>query len=342
MSKQQRRSLSGSQRRHESRDMTRFIAEPMPSPRAAQVELLEPNNAFATAAYAAARQSLGSPCWLFGLESAGRLLTGCFGFTHRGRVNHVLEIPSVPGRGGTDFYLGLLDFCRRERVTGLDLGSYSSAGADIPRLPRESARRSRLEWILDVSSEGASAELGDNHRRSIARARKLGVTSRCTTDNAAVTTHCQLMEFSLTRRAARGEAIDVGREAAEAFARSAMEAGAAEIHQACLSGAVVASVLLLRARRGAYYYSAGNSPEGMQSGASAFLIRSIANTLADHKADTFNLGDAGPDNPGLYRFKSGFGARAVALEAARACPFTLRRTPMAAVLYFGRQLLGAR
>jgi hypothetical protein len=82
---------------------------------------------------------------------------------------------------------------------------------------------------------------------------------------------------------------------------------------------VLSSVLVLTAECGAYYQTAGTSPEGMACGASPFLIHEIARYLQERHMEVFNPGGAAPDNPGLFRFKGELGAEAVPLECAGYC-----------------------
>lgn len=321
----------------------RFVVDHAPSTAGmALVERLVPANAFATVAYARARQSLGESCLVLGLESDTAMMnSACFAFIREGRVNRSMEVPSLPAMDRPDvFYAGLLNFCHARRVTVLEVNSYASPSAEIAPLPRERVRHARLEWVLDLSSVATWEHLASNHRRSISRARRLGIRIRRTNAVTAVIAHCRLMETSMERRTRRGEAVDFEPGSADAFARMVVESGAGVIYQACLAEEVLASVLILLAQRGAYYHSAGNAPAGMKAGASAFLVASIAEALAHENKEVLNLGDARPDNAGLYRFKSGFGARQVPLASVVSCPFTIRQSPIAAVLYFGRHLLG--
>jgi hypothetical protein len=54
----------------------------------------------------------------------------------------------------------------------------------------------------------------------------------------------------------------------------------------------------------------------MKSSASPLVIYEAAAALRADGLRVFSLGSAGPDNPGLQQFKTGFGARPVDLEAA--------------------------
>jgi lipid II:glycine glycyltransferase (peptidoglycan interpeptide bridge formation enzyme) len=118
----------------------------------------------------------------------------------------------------------------------------------------------------------------------------------------------------MERRKGRGEEVSLLAE--EKLARALLLAGAAEVFQVKKNGKVLSSVLVLKSEAGGYYQSAGTSPEGMALGASHFLIWEVAQTLKDDGLQVFNLGGAEPENAGLQRFKRGFGAREVRLEAA--------------------------
>lgn len=97
----------------------------------------------------------------------------------------------------------------------------------------------------------------------------------------------------------------------------------------------MSSGLVLRSRKGAYYQSAGNSPDGMKLGSSAFLISQIADTLQQEGICSFNVGGTGADNPGLRRFKAGFGAREIELQAAAFCPKSVVERKVHGVLRVG-------
>ena len=99
-----------------------------------------------------------------------------------------------------------------------------------------------------------------------------------------------------------------------------LASGSGEIFLMVRGEQVTSSGLVLRSRKGAYYQSAGNSPNGLKLGSSACLISQIAGTLQQEGICLFNVGGTGADNPGLRRFKSGFGAREIELQAASFCP----------------------
>ena len=118
----------------------------------------------------------------------------------------------------------------------------------------------------------------------------------------------------MSRRGKRGEAVT---DTAPLDALGALiDSGAGELFQAVHDGTVLSSVLVLMAKRGAYYHSAGNHPKGMALGASHFLIQEIASYLRERSFEVFNLGGSDQTNPGLSRFKAGFGASVVDLEEA--------------------------
>jgi len=55
----------------------------------------------------------------------------------------------------------------------------------------------------------------------------------------------------------------------------------------------------------------------MACGASHFLIHETCQVLKAENVHLFNLGGAGPHELGLQRFKAGFGARELRLEAVQ-------------------------
>jgi len=58
----------------------------------------------------------------------------------------------------------------------------------------------------------------------------------------------------------------------------------------------------------------------MKMGASPFLVSRVAAILKQEGSRGFKLVRATAENPGLVRFKAGFGTREVALAAASFCP----------------------
>ena len=73
---------------------------------------------------------------------------------------------------------------------------------------------------------------------------------------------------------------------------------------------------VLVSSKGAYYHSAGSSPDGMSTGSSPFLVAEVIAWLQAEGKTTFNLGGATAAEEGLHRFKRGFGSVEVPLEAA--------------------------
>jgi lipid II:glycine glycyltransferase (peptidoglycan interpeptide bridge formation enzyme) len=171
-----------------------------------------------------------------------------------------------------------------------------------------------LDLERDDILEGASSQ----HRRNISRARKAGLSIMRAREAAACARHLELMDASLDRRANRGEEVNAGPQNARPMALLNSRAG--ELFHAMHGERILSSILVLQSSRGAYYESAGTSPEGMKIGASPFLICGVAAILKSEGVRVFNLGGATAENPGLVRFKAGFGTREVALEAASFCP----------------------
>ena len=280
----------------------------------AQLVSLAPTNPFYTPQYVAAIQTTGCESIVFTLRTSTALLSGCTAFLRRGRLSKSLEIISLPAlMDSQDFWDGLIDFCRRTKVSWLEVGTFGSSPTEIPSLPGEMARQQRCEYVLDLTKDNLWEHLSSNHRRNQKRAETAGVQVRQVSDAQSCSQHAELIGLSMRRRKFRGEKVSDGVSDQEflAFTKS----GAGELFQSVLNGKILSSLMVLMSDRGAYYQSAGTSPEGMAVGASPFLVKKVAELLKERSIESFNLGGASEDNPGLFRFKSGFGATAIHLES---------------------------
>lgn len=281
---------------------------------AARIAALAPANPFSTPAYVASQRELGFEPWALCSTRGDELVHGCYAFARSGRLNRDLEITSVEAPPDGEFWDGLLRFCREDGVTKLQVGSFASSAARIPHLDGEVGRRRRVEYVLDLDGTDLWSALGSNHRRNVKRGRKADLELRRVSTPEVAAEHARLMRASTQRREERGEEVHNVRELDSL--RALLRHGVGEVFQAVGNGEVLSSMLVCRAERGGYYQSAGTTPEGMQNGASHFLIHGIAERLQEQGAKQFNLGGAEAENPGLQRFKAGFGAEPVELEAA--------------------------
>ena len=280
---------------------------------AAQWKLLQesaPDNPFLTVEYALARQHLGDTPVM--LEQGTEI---CLAFLRRGRVTSALEITSLPFAPSSAFLSGLIDFCRDRRIYETALHTFGSRALSIPKLPREIERRARTEFVMDLTVPASQWKIGETHRRHIRRAEKNAVSVRCVRTDG-LENHLAMCRESMSRRQERGEAVVNVAESPEVA--SIASSGAADIFQVVRDDAVLSSLLVIRSRTGAYYHSAGTSHEGMEIGASHFLVHSVARVLQDEGVKIFNLGGAEIENPGLRAFKSRFGTVPVETEAVRA------------------------
>lgn len=278
-----------------------------------ELEYLSPQNPFATITYAKAMQALGWQAWILG-ECGDLLQTGCLAFLRRGRLNTALEIPSFPRlKDPPAFVEGLRAFCRGSGVTRLQINTFASPPVTIPTISGDEVRTPRQEFSIDLRYD-LSGGLRVNHRRNIKKAVQAGVQVEMRNNLDACVEHVRLVSSSIERRIQRGEDIQGGREDSYLqTARALIEYGAGFLAQAVLSERILSSILILRSASGAYYQSAGTSPEGMEKGASQFLIyEMLLRTKAD-SCSVFNLGGASPGT-GLALFKVGFGSRPLTLE----------------------------
>lgn len=293
-----------------------FSAQAEPSATlCAEVSALAPANPFYTAAYLESRRALGQQPWMLCLSERARIRIACSAFMWAGRLHRTLEIPSLPPvDGGEGFWPELMEFCCRSRVSRLTVNSFGSSAVAIPPLPTKLSHRPRYEYVLDLIAGDPGGGLAKNHRRNINRARRAGLRTERAANPGACAEHARLIGASMRRRQERGEVVAVEPDWRPWLAMS--RAGAGELFQAVLDRRVLSSVFVLRAETGAYYQSAGTSPEGMAAGASHFLVYEIARVLRAESLTVFNIGGADSSNPGLQRFKRGFGAATVPLEAA--------------------------
>jgi hypothetical protein len=289
-----------------------------PAPLIEEVGACDPTNPFHTSEYVKASGSVGEQACLLGLYQGDKLVSGCLGFLSGTFLRHSLVIPSLPAISNPEiFWPGLLDFCHESKIWRLQIDTYASPAGEIPRLPGELERRARCEFVIDLEHAEVADGLNSQHRRNVSRAIKAGISVRRTSDAAACSEHLKMMDASMERRASRGEEIEKDNDART---RALLFCRAGELFQAVHEEKTVSSVLILRAVMGAYYHTAGTSADGMKMGASPFLLARTAEALKQEGCRVFNLGGAAPENPGLQRFKSGFGARQVGLEAASFCP----------------------
>src|SRR5437588_5746705 len=232
-----------------------------------------------------------------------------------GRSLEITSLPAFPDWEGSEvFWGGLLQVCRQHRISDLLAHTYASAAVTIPALPGEIRRRIRCEYVLELQRPDLWDRLYRDHKRNIKEGRKAGLQMRRAVDQHACQEHARLVGMSLERRKSRGESVpeDVQVQSFVTMTQS----GAGELFQAVLDGVVLSSILVLMATRGAYDQTSGTSPQGMASGASHFLVYEIASTLREQSKELFYLGGAGELDFGLKRFKAGFGASLVKLEAA--------------------------
>jgi hypothetical protein len=280
---------------------------------AAQWEKLQesaPENPFLTAEYALSRQRLGDTPMM--LEQGPEV---CLAFLRRGRVTSGLEITSLPFTPSSTFLSGLIEFCRNQRIYDTALHTFGSRALSIPTLPREIERRARTEFVMDLALPASQWKIGETHRRHIRRAEKSGVSVR-RVRMEGLEDHLSMCRQSMSRRQERGEAVMSVADSPEV--PSIVLNGAGDLFQVVRDDAVLSSMLVIMSRTGAYYHSAGTSQEGMEIGASHFLVHSVARMLQEGGVKIFNLGGAEIENPGLRAFKSRFGTVPVETEAVRA------------------------
>ncbi len=239
----------------------------------------------------------------------------CPALLRAGRWSRVVEVDSAPDDAGDAFWTGFADWCRTERVDDVQVGTFCTRRTLPSTLPGEVRRRERLEYVLALEASRIVEGFSSHHRRQARRGEKSGLDIEESGDPGAVASHVALMIASGDRRRARGESLR-GRAELERSCRDLVESGAGTLWRAFRAGEVLSSMLILRAERGAYYHTAGTSSDGMECGASHFLMARLAERLADAGVRELNLGGVDPAQEGLRRFKTGFGSREIALASA--------------------------
>jgi hypothetical protein len=279
----------------------------------AMLQASAPTNPFSTAAYVAARKSLGYDAGVVGIRKADGTLSASASYFTTGTLRRLLEVTSLsPVAESGGFWEGLYGLCRKKRITDLQIDTFGSPSMQIPSLQGEVYRKPRREYVLPLQEVELERVLSSNHKRNIKKARAAELTMRRTRGSESCRDHVRLMQHSIDRRIGRGENAVINDDIAEYTAY--LESGAGELFQAVRNDVTLSSVLVLRSESGAYYQSAGTTPEGFEVGASHFLIHSISTVLKQDKFTVFNLGGADIDSS-LARFKSGFGTTVIPLEA---------------------------
>ena len=264
-----------------------FIAVPAREEIVAELSAQVPANPFATSSFFESKRQVGCDAWVLGLrDNVGSLKCGCGAFLRRGKLDRVLEIPSLQVMDAyNSFWEGVQKFCQQHGVTILEIDTYGSPReVKVPELGNHCTMRSRCEFVVGLDGD-LLAMLSSNHRRNVKKANKAGLIVKQTRTADGASAHQALGDQSMARRRDRGENVPQSGPMLEQIAL--LKSGAGELFQALHQDTVVSSVLVLRAPKGAYYQSAGTSPEGMKLGASQFLIHSIACQLRAEGAEFF-------------------------------------------------------
>ncbi len=268
----------------------------------------DPENLFVTSACMQGMALRGFVPCLLGLWEDDKLVQGCLGAYKAGRLSRSLDIRLLPDLpADSPFWPGLLAACRRLGVWDLSVCAVTQCPDPIPKLGPVTFEEAGTEFYLRLGADPPPAPSSSNHRRSIAKAIKNGLTLHRTTALEAISVHAAMMEASIDRRSARGE--DIPGHVQKHYYRHMLQAGAGEFFQVHdKQGKVLSSLFFLRSKGAAYYQSAGTSREGMSLGASPFLIWNAADLLRKEGVTKYCLGGSTLDNTGLVRFKSGFGS----------------------------------
>lgn len=250
----------------------------------------------------------GANTWALGVMRGDSSLGGAFAVLERGRLNARLTVMLVNGLpGGQDLMIALERLAAKLGATAmlLEIVSAQAGQAPLPALLQETVRYTdeRL-YVIDLSVPELARQFGSNTRRNINKGRKAGLQVRVQADELALQAHADLTGASMSRRQKRGESVAL---------RGSMErviqllaSGGGRLFQACLGEQVLSSKLVFTLGRHGYYYDGGSSSQGMELGASQFLMAHIIDTLREEGMLSYNLEIASAGNTGLMRYKEGF------------------------------------
>jgi hypothetical protein len=293
----------------------RFTFQPVGGSPLTKFGVNQLENPFCTDAYIAAMEMLGYQPWVIGTQVDGRIQDAAIALLRRGRISVTLEFVSLPSSAAhQDFWNSIYTECRLLKVTNLIAGTFASPPFKLPCLAGEYLRTDRTEHVISVDHGNFEKAFSSDLRRNIRKARSAGLTIRHGSGHTDwLQEHVRVQAESMGRRAERGESVPMNLPRLveyEAYLRS----GAGVLFQAVQGERVVSSDFVLRSAQSAYGHSMGTSPEGMNLGASHFLIFSICKELEREGVRIFNLGGA-PKGSSLGRFKAAFGASEISLTA---------------------------
>ena len=280
-----------------------------------QISALAPENPFYTSSYVKSVSTRHASPFALLLESEGVVTAACTAFLKTGRLNRRLEITSLPVLPqGTEFWDGLVKFCRESDISVLNVETFGSPETVIPPIAGETLRTSRYEYQLDLTEMDLWSGLNRRNRRGVKKAIEAGLDLRGVNGTESCRTHVDIANSSLRRRRRRGENIEY--EILEADAIAFIENGAGDIYQVFLGDEILSSMLLLKSASGAYAQTSGTRDAGLEYGASQFLWYETAKLLQNESIRVLNMGGTDIDSRGLQEFKAGFGAKRFELESA--------------------------
>ena len=306
----------GQEDEQEGRASVTFHADPDPKPgQRAELQAFNPANPLYHSLFQDAMAAMGRQPWVLTLRQEGEVVSASPAFLKTGRLNSTFSIPSLPSLvHGKTFWDGIMYICTTYNITILSINCIASSCDPIPPLTKEMYRKPHHEYVIDLRKADLWKAYSENLKRNIKRARKSGLQIQRAVEDVACHEHMTLIRHSLDRRQRRGEDDVSSPDRAEMIAL--IRSGIGEFFQ-CVGqdGAVLSSILVLTAERGAIYHTGGTSPEGMACGASPFLLHEVIDSLRAKDKDVFYLGSAAP-GCSLQHFKASFGAKPIQGESA--------------------------
>lgn len=278
------------------------------------LETLDPANPFHTRQYITSQKNGGHEVFLLVYFQKRTPTAACAGYVTHRRFRNSIEILTTPQMpDDPELWKDFEKFVHRNHIRKLHFKTFASS--EYPMFPELKGRTMvtpRHEYVLNLKKKDLWAGISKNHKRNIKKANRYPIEVVITKLPDACIDHVNMITATMDRRQNRGEDVDTFFDVR--WYQKLLECGCGELYQARLQEETISSVLIIRADKGAYYHSAGTCSDGMAAGISHSLVFEIATRLQNEGLDLFNLGGTEEDNPGLVRFKAGFGTDSVALE----------------------------
>ncbi len=302
--------------------------------------------AFHSRGYGLACRDLGSVAPFLVFRREGREVGYAVALTARTRwrplgwARDILELSSPPALSPAvtraQAVDALIRFARENNFGHLRIDSFGDPRPDDP-LPGETPRirrDPRLEYRVPIGPDFAAtlARMSSTHRRKIRKALEGGFVFEEQTSIEGALRLYAAHEQTFERHRARGEGhahawrIEDFRRRMEAY----LHHGMIRFHFTVLNGQTLSAIGTMQFGQTAYYLVGGTTPDGIERQTGFAMFANTIQRLITEGVTEFNLGgtsfqarEEGSSDHGLFRYKSGYGAKVLELThlSARITPW---------------------